>query len=75
MKPLKPFDLYINPTPEQLERLFASSEHNAAKWIRGHGLMVFFRPEDAQHAEMARMLRFDAYEKGLAIPNESSASN
>lgn len=72
---MKPFNMYFDPTPEQLESLFASSAHNAAKWIKAHGMWVFFRPEDAQHAEVARIVGVDAYEKGLAVPNASSVAN
>jgi len=69
-------NLYFDPSPEQLEKLFAASEHNAAKWVKVNGLpMVFFRPEDATHKEVARMLNADTYEKGLAIPAGSSALN
>lgn len=72
---MKAMNLYFDPTPDQLHALFASSEHNAAKWIKAYGKMIFFRPEDAQHAEVARMVGADTYEKGLAIPNASSVAN
>lgn len=60
--------LYFDPTPEQLATLMASSEHNAAKWIKVAGKYIFWRPEDAQHAQVARMMHADHYEKGLTVP-------
>lgn len=60
--------LYRNPTPEQLKTLMASSEHNAAKWIKSGRSQFFWRPEDATHADVADMIGIHDYEKGLAVP-------
>ena len=69
---MKAFNLYCDPTPEQLETLMASSEHNAAKWIKFANRYIFWRPEEAQHAQVARMMRLDHYEKGLTVPTEGA---
>lgn len=60
--------IWFDPSPEQVEDICAESEQNAAKWIRANGWMIFWKPEDAQHAEIARMVHADTYEKGLAMP-------
>lgn len=60
--------IWVNPTIEQVEFICAESIHNAAKWIRTAGLMVFWKPEDARHADIARLFQADTWEKGLAVP-------
>jgi len=60
--------IWIDPTPEQIEAICAASIHNAAKWLRANGKTYFWKPEDGQHAEAARLLHAETYEKGLAVP-------
>jgi len=62
--------IWIDPTSEEIATIFAQSRHNAAKWLRANGKMYFFKPEDAQHAEVARLVHADEYEKGLAVPED-----
>jgi len=60
--------LWFDPSPEQVETICATSTHNAANWIRAYGKMVFWKPEDADHGEVARMISADSYQQGLAMP-------
>lgn len=63
--------LYRDPRPEQIEQIFAASQHNAAKWLKvPDGTLYCWAAEEAQHAFVARLVNADVYDKGLMVPND-----
>jgi len=61
----------FDPSPEVIEEFCKRSKHNAAKWIKNkEGWSVYWPAELYTHAEMARSVGFDEYEKGIAVPAE-----
>lgn len=55
-----PMKLYRDPSPEQIEQIFAASQHNAAKWLEvPDGTLNCWAAEEAQHAFVARLVNAD----------------
>lgn len=64
--------IWVDPSPEQLEHIFLESAHNAAKWLKWQGKLVCWCPEEATHANIAKIFHLEwPYEKGLMVPAES----
>lgn len=59
--------LWTNPPDDCIRLIIMDSRHRSAKWVRSGDRIVYFRPEDAAHAEVAQMMHMDRYDKGIAI--------
>ena len=60
--------IFVNPNDEIIRLIIEDSKHKAAKWVKSGNRTVFFRPEDAQHAAVAKMMHMTTFEKGIAVP-------
>ncbi len=58
-----------NPTPETIQLLIANSNDDAAKWIKDldTGDTYYWPSHSAFHANIAKSLHIDNYDKGIAI--------
>ena len=61
--------LYRNPSPEKIQELIETSGDVAAKWIEDSetGDKWFWPSDAAFHANIAKTLHIEKYDKGIAI--------
>lgn len=59
--------IFVNPSESAIRLIIEDSKHKAAKWVKHESTTVYFRPEDAQHATVAEMMRMPHFEKGIAV--------
>ncbi len=59
--------IFVNPSDDLIRLIIEDSRHKAAKWVRSGSRTVYFRPEDGQHAYVAKILHMQDFEKGIAV--------
>jgi hypothetical protein len=61
--------VFKNPTDTAIRQIIAMSEHRAAKWLKNKdtGDIYYWPAEEAQHAEIAKLMQVTNWEKGVAI--------
>lgn len=65
--------LGLNPPPERLREIIASSAHKAAKWIKSQDGSTWYWPAElAQHADVAKLVGVTEYTKGIAIADDKT---
>jgi hypothetical protein len=65
--------VYVDPDPEEIAQICKDSEFKVAKWIKVEdGSTIYWRAEDALHADVARLFQARNYDKGVAMEASST---